>query len=524
MDTPIRCTLGITDDMLLDFRSYLLSPSQMERIQAHIGQCSACQARLVAFEASAHVPSSGSAQANSVITPSPPLELHAPPGRKISRSRSLYTWMARIFSILIVALIIGSTLVFLINKGVAHPATTTSTAPQVIHAGSLTWLRKSTPSGFPAIDLSATLPDHSDTSIVQGDSNTTYACQTSRDKLPSPHAWVTRNVGASLSIITPDNIPAGMGGCSILPDSNNAATVLISFYPTSDPQQPPPPSQWVTYASFDGGATWTKPAGINDGHMTGMLASSHGALYAIRTGYLPDGTLHTVLAMSSDHLRSWTPIDATLPETEPNPSYIHDSGKLFAMWVNPDTNEVLEETYAHSLWSTVNNGAHWTKIPFPVGVFTADPNGPLLTVGIPTTSARLTICGEFMSLQSVNETLLDCTTDDGNTWSARPSLAIPGSSWPLLSLVAIGRDGSIYAIGAAGRSSGPFPLAFYRLPPGATTTNDWKSLGTIPYSTHGAAYSVEPSGNIMAFQVFPSMTTTQGKTIVQPYYYVATYP
>ena len=94
-------------------------------------------------------------------------------------------------------------------------------------------------------------------------------------------------------------------------DANDAKALIVSFFPIVNRQQPALPNTWTTYASFDGGATWDKPVGLQDGNVTMTQASAHGRIYAIRGIAAPNGDLNTALYVSSDQMRSWTRIDAT---------------------------------------------------------------------------------------------------------------------------------------------------------------------------------------------------------------------
>ena len=138
--------------------------------------------------------------------------------------------------------------------------------------------------------------------------------------------------------------------------------------------------------------------------------------------------------------------------------------------------------------------------------------------GGPTTSADLTICGIF------TQTHLYCTSDDGKTWHETPSPVAADDSGGNLGLLSVGPDGSVYVVNSWDRSSQA--LAIFRLPPGATKAADWQRLGAIPHTPSICEGFCEafPSGQEMIFWLLPSVATTDGGTIVQPNYYIATYP
>ncbi|HEX5439445.1 MAG TPA: zf-HC2 domain-containing protein [Ktedonobacterales bacterium] len=542
-DTVLRCALGVGDRTLSDFRSDGLSEREMERLEEHVAECAACQARLDAFEAMAqalraqpepddharlwrNVRASIAAETVSASA-SPRQRRHAHTG---AHAHSTRFWATFGSVAAMVALSAGFVALFASRGG--WPAFGTrgqaTATPIVIHTSSLTWRQVVVPKGFPGVNQYSEdqTSSYDGPHITQNDGDTAYACQADKKYVTSPVVWATRDAGASWSVITPPNLPANSDGCRLTLDANAANTLIVSFYDMLGPAQPPLPDAWATYASFDGGATWTKPAGLNDGSVVSELASAGKRVYATRTTYTPDREAHTAFAVSNDQMNSWTPIDENLPETRPNTPDIHDTGKVFQVWVNPATSEALELTYAGSLWSTRDDGAHWSVIAFPNGVYTSSPHGPILIVGLPTTRNYLTICGAFTPIDDADaiNLHLECTTDNGRTWVDRAELDDYPINVPTLDVTAIGHDGTVFAAGFTGNDS-TNPLVFYQLPPGAKY---WHSLGTIPGSEHGAGYQVAPAGDHTVIWVFPGITTTSDstgeKTFTQPYYYVATYP
>ncbi len=445
------------------------------------------------------------------------------------RSHSAQLWTAFGSIAAVMALAVGFVAVFASHGGRPPVATKTAT-PIVIHSGSLTWRQVIVPQGFPSADQDQSNESATNTSatIAQSDGNTAYACQASKKKLPSPRVWATHDAGVSWSVITPTGLAENIGGCRLLIDSNAANTLIVSFYPVLSPQQPALPDQWVNYASFDGGATWTKPAGLNDGSNVDLLTSARGQVYATRTTYTPDGKAHTAFSVSSDQMQNWSQIDANLPETRPNPADIPDTGKVFEIWVNSVTGEAMALTYVGSLWSTRDNGAHWTKIAFPEGVYTDGSHAPTLMVGASTTSGFLTLCGTFTPIGSDSEQWLECTTNDGATWIKRPDLSTIGPGMANLIVSGMGADGSFYALRTDSANTGNGNQSFYRLPPQATSTADWQWLGEIPNSKYGFGSQIAPAGDHTVIWLFPGITTVRdssgSKTYTQPNYYVATYP
>ncbi|HEY7343124.1 MAG TPA: zf-HC2 domain-containing protein [Ktedonobacterales bacterium] len=543
-DTMLRCALGVGERTLSDFRSDGLGQREMARLRAHVAECPACQARLDAFEVMAqalraqpepddharlwrNVRASIAAETLSA-SGSARHRRHAHTGERVHSTRF---WAAFGSIAAVVALSVGFVALFVSRGGWPQFGVRGQATPIVIHSGSLTWRQVIVPKGFPSVDQYG--EEQSSTywgpNIAQSDGNIAYACQANKHKVSSPVVWATHDAGVSWGVITPPALPANTGGCRLTVDANDSNTLTVSFYPMLGSAQPALPDKWVTYASFDGGATWTKPAGLNDGSVAVTLASARGKTYAIRMTYAPDGLSQTVFFVSGDQMQRWSQIDANLPETQPNPSTNHETGVTFQIWVNSATGDVIDETYAGNLWSTPDDGAHWTKIAFPDGVYADKHHTPALTVGLIPSSGQLTICGDFTPVGADSQEWLACTTDDGKTWIRRPDLSTIGPGQTNLSVSGMGVDGSIYAVGLAPPANpADGNETLYRLPPDATSIADWQPLGEIPDSKHGSGYQVAPAGNHTAFWLFPGATTTSDntgkKTFTQLYYYVATYP
>jgi hypothetical protein len=533
-----RCTLGITDRTLSDFRSDGLSTKEMERLRAHVETCPACQQRLADYESLAealrrqqeldgHAALWQSVRASIAASEvaSGRARRRVRPAHASRRSHSPRFWAAFGSIAAVVALSIGFVALF-VSRGGWPPTASTTPTPRIIHSGSLTWRQVIVPKGFPDADQISKerFATNSPAQIAFTDGKTAYACQADKKRISLPVVWATHDAGKSWLVITPHDLPADTGGCRIILDANDPRRLIVSLYPVSIPKDVPLPSTWVTYATFDGGATWTKPAGLQQANVTYAQVSAGGKIYALRASVTANWPANVALYVSGDQMQSWTRIDEALPEKLPNGPEAQSADKIFQVWANPATGELLAITYVGSLWSTHDDGMHWTQIAYPEGIYSTDPHVPAIFTGVSTTSAQWPICGLFMSLGSDSEQWLECTTDDGKTWNKRPSHT--DSSLVDLTPLSIGADGSIYALG----SDGPPELTFavYRLPPDGATAADWQRLGTIPGSENGTGCGAFPSGDEMVFWAIPGVSTTSdnsgSQTFTQPYYYVATYP
>ncbi len=526
-DTMLRCALGVGDRTLSDFRSDGLSAREMERLRAHVAECPACQARLDAFEAMAqtlraqpepddHARLWRNVRANIAAEMMPVSARQRRHARAGSHSHSTRFWAAFGSIAAVVALSVGFIALFISRGGWPPAATKLHATPTANPSGSLTWRQVVTPQGFPEIHQSGNDTLNTWLAHAQSDGKTGYACQANKKYVTSPVVWATHDAGASWSVITPGDLPAATGGCRIIVDANNASSLIVSFYPVYGVGQIAPSDKWVTYASVDGGATWTKPAGLQGGNVTVMQAFAGGKTYALR-GSGENASIR--LYVSGDGMRTWRQIDATLPAAYRTRGGI-DGNDRVQFWVNGTTSDVILETASNQLWSTADDGAHWTEITFPNA--TSVDNVVSFVAGGPNTGAYPTICGIFN-----NPTQLYCTSDVGKTWKELASPLVDDDPGADVSLLGIGPDGSVYIVNSANRSNQR--LAIYRLPPGATKGSDWQRLGAVPENTPDGAFcqsvcSAFPSGHGMVFWLRPSTATTDSGTLVQPYYYVAMYP
>jgi len=363
--TMLRCALGVGDRTLSDFRSDGLTPEHMQHLRAHIAECPACQARLDAFEALAqalraqpepddHAQLWRNVRASITAETMPMLARNRRNIRAGAHAHSTRFWAAFGSIAAVLALAVGFVAVFASHGGRPPVATKTAT-PVIIHSGSLAWRQVTVPEGFPSNAQANESATNTIATIAQSDGDTAYACQASQRVLPAPRVWATHNAGASWLVITPNNLPANTGGCRLWIDANDSSVLVVAFFPILGPQQPALPDQWVNYATFDGGVTWTKPAGLQDGMVTELLASAHGKIYALRSSTLPNSIDR--IYVSRDHMQTWTSIDGGLPEVPASQSFTQAAGKSYWMWVNPQSGEVLVEIVAGTLWTTRDDGA-----------------------------------------------------------------------------------------------------------------------------------------------------------------------
>jgi hypothetical protein len=94
------------------------------------------------------------------------------------------------------------------------------------------------------------------------------------------------------------------------------------------------------------------------------MATRDGRTYAVLGVNAANGNGVTTLVASDDHLRTWRTLAGSLAPAA--------SGDLNyrGLWVNPATGTILvEPLFGGEVWSTADEGQHWTQLPWPtVGV------------------------------------------------------------------------------------------------------------------------------------------------------------
>lgn len=521
-----QCSLGVTERNLSDFRSNGLNAQEMARLRAHVRVCHACQARLGEFDAMARMlraqpePNNHAQLWQSVRATIASTTTVSSSQRQTKSSRRVLSpqFLARIGAIAaVVALCVGF-VALLVSHGGRSPIATQTATPVTVHSGDLTWKQVLLPHGMPDGEQTEGATTGSRIMIAPSDGKTAYACEGDRSKVSALTVWATHNAGASWSVITPHNLPSGANGCRLIVDESNANTIIASFYQIRQADQMPNPSQWVTYATFDGGATWSEPDGLQHGNVSYFQATAGDKIYSLRGIAAANGTVTIALYVSYDRMQSWKRIDQTLPLPD-----TRADGKAVTIHADSLTGELMVYTYDGALWVTNDAGAHWTHVRYPKNVWTTDPHRPGIWVGPPTTSAHLTVCGVFTPTQSVNVTQLACTTDNGATWKDRPSVlpgtvdVSPGTTAGSLGFIEVGADGGLYA---TGQGEDNVIYIFYLAPGGAS----WQRVGGIPDSKDGGEYVFGRSGAGVVIWTPPWYEQQGAKITVHGNVYAAIYP
>jgi hypothetical protein len=269
----------------------------------------------------------------------------------------------------------------------------------------------------------------SDLAVAPSDGETAYACAALGTQ-PNPRVIVTHTGGAFWAYIT--NIPATWGACARLTVDLLNPSVVVAEGDFGGPQE-------VTY---DGGRTW-QPLALPAQQEVAQFATVGNRMYALINVPSSDGSsLITVLAESTDHLRTWHEIDGTLR-----------NANLRQLWVNPGDGALMLRTYDTGLWTSTDDGATWMHIDVP-SVVPVD-----YAVQQPSAQQPWRLCGEYFASQNDSTLSLICTMDGGRAWYIPPTLAF----WQA---AGIANDGAILVYDRS--------FMIYRLPLGATR---WQKLG-----------------------------------------------
>lgn len=352
----------------------------------------------------------------------------------------------------------------------ATPTSTRIVLPTPIPTPALTVLQAT---GAPVAGLApswqhASLPvgfgmawHQSDLQVSASDGTTAYSCG-----VPSgaarPQVIVTHDGGASWTRVA--DVPNGWTECDAIGvDALDPSIVIASGGPpTSGEQQA---------VSVDGGATWRLTSATPQYSIV-ATATRGSRTYALLASSA-NNSVRLSLGVSDDHLRTWRAIDTTL-----------NTSDYRTFWLNPTNGALLVESWpgggAFQLWSSTDDGAHWSQILAPMA------NAGEFVARQPETAASWHVCGVVPAAGSSPVGSFVCTSDGGRTWAQEPLLVPGGAASYGESIAALPADGSLLAeVTEAGGS------ALYRLPAGETR---WQALGRAPSGSDGGA-TYAPTGS-----------------------------
>ena len=506
----MHCPARVAPATLAAWRDGALSATESAHVAAHVAACPACRAVLSTYDTLDDA-------LRRQPAPEPDERLwravqHGMHGTRRMRPASMSMPAQRLGGGLaalaaVVLLALGFAQV-LHSRAVAtvHTSATATTAPQ----GTSTPLPTAVPAS-PATNgprpswQQARLPvepltdqDILTYAVVPGHGESAYACHGTSDRSGATLTFYRTTDRAlhwaRLAQLTEPDVD--LADCAVQVDAMDGNRVLVQ----ASGQNMQTLKEVVWYElSEDSGATWNR---VDASVRIEGLATWSGRSYALRPEVNDQQIVNFRLAVSTDHLHSWQPLDQPLVGRYQGVSnfWISPSGELLAevtTWTGappsptPVTLPVVSRSVRVVLWHSTDGGAHWE--PFPAPVMTSDEALPPIVVEQPTADQPWHICAQYQTQPSTAASLA-CTFDGGRTWSARPLLCIAAPCRqisPVDPLSSVASDGSvIWMSGAPGSDS---LLGLYRLPRGSTT---WHYLGPIAGS-NAFFFAPTPNGGLL---------------------------
>lgn len=370
-------------------------------------------------------------------------------------------------------------------------------------AGRATARAHQTPPPIPALSWQqAVLPYRPDSALdifwfavvaVQGES--AYACHATSDETQATlQIYRTTDRALHWTALTQFTEPSFLvSTCIVEVDALDRMRVLVEVNGWQGPGR-----QSVIWdeLSEDGGATWTRLDTSTTPTTTYGLTTVHGKTYALRQEQTGIPHPKQRLFVSVDHLHTWQPVDQALasPLAEAGPFWLSADGELLAQVT---TSTLLTPTSSSragalsvnsALWRSTDGGAHWSLFPAPPTLH--DKQIPRYVVGVPHAGQPWQVCIRY-ELEDPAGASMDCTFDNGKTWSVRLLLCIAAPCTRLGVDYTMASDGAVLTMSLAEGSTTIHGL--YRLPKGATT---WQYLGPIP-GGGGYFFAETPKGGIL---------------------------
>ena len=202
------------------------------------------------------------------------------------------------------------------------------------------------------------------------------------------------------------------------------------------------------------------------------------------------------LSVSTDHLRSWQPIDSGLIAVGQSVTHfwIHSDGQLLAE-VTPTAQNAQGNVFptSYTLWTSHDSGAHWQHLPLPTITGNEPYHGFIAQQS--TSPGPWRICADYAANEHESIGSIVCTFDSGRTWTVRRTLCVqnPCTVNPSNTMIeidgALTSDNSILVGALAPGSNDHFGL--YRLPP---DSSQWQYLGPM---TGGIFYIASARGGVL---------------------------
>lgn len=504
-DAPSQpvCPLGVSDRTLSALRDGVMRQSEAARLAAHVEGCSACGARLSAFDDLATLlrserspePDERLWRAIATAAATSPVRASLP---RIWRSRfagvgpSRPAWgtLSALAAVLLLTVgfvaLLGQRLPSSLVKPPGITRTPTLT-PTFTPAPTATPRPTATPDLLPASPLvwqpvdGPALGQFVESVVFANDGRSGYACTVGNDAQGGVmEIWHTFDRGAHwipARVVPPD---PSYNGCELVVDAADPSVAALAWAPRANQGD-----DTGLMTTVDGGVTWQAVAEQSLTQID-QLDSRGGVIYAVRETVSGGNSLEYHLWASDDRMRSWHQVDHGLP------AYVQ------GFWLQPDGSSILlvvsrgPTVIPTRLWSSPDGGATWQQLEVPAAlpddyrpVRLANPIGYANGIVARSLQGQFHICVSNFTAQSGQSPDVTCSNDGGVTWHARALAfldAAPGDAGSA-NLVGITNDGTLLAAGFG---------TLYRL---SATANRWQSLGPLPRI--GVTYHPSPDAGIL---------------------------
>jgi photosystem II stability/assembly factor-like uncharacterized protein len=333
----------------------------------------------------------------------------------------------------------------------------------VVQRGELAWRRVTLPPGVVLTNgEGVTMTNGSGTPIISGavknsptpnatlqvtpaNGNIAYICQLTGEA--DPRVWRTTDAGQHWIALPDLPVSGAFDYCYLKFDANNPLTVIANLAR----DQRDNASHLSVFALFDGATHWQS---LDPSQSVQLVASWRNIYYG--TGNLnpkapttpdpngkPQDQPQQHIYESTDQMRTWHELnDATLiAENLASAEKTTGFGLIgaLALWVQPNTGEMLAQTTDGVLWRSGDHGQHWERILLPslppASELTPTPGEMLWDHGAtdaiafvqqPTGNKPFTLCALVLDQTTIayNVAPFYCSTDSGQSWTRRPRTAV----------------------------------------------------------------------------------------------------
>ncbi|HEY1389954.1 MAG TPA: hypothetical protein VGF38_15555 [Ktedonobacterales bacterium] len=337
----------------------------------------------------------------------------------------------------------------------------------VIQRGELAWRRVTLPPGVVLTNgEGVTMTNGSGTPIISGavknaptpnatlqvspaNGNIAYICQMAGQG--NPRIWRTTDAGQHWSPLPDLPVSGAFDNCNLNFDENNPLTVIARLVR----DQRDNASHLSIFALFDGAAHWQS---LDPRNLVQLVASWRNTYYGIgnldpsaptisdpngKPQDQPQDQPQERIYESTDQMRTWhelnnAPLIAEDIATATQTKMTRPNGAL-NLWVQPNTGEMLTQTFDGVLWRSVDHGQTWARILLPslppASELTPPPgellwdHGPTDAIAIvqrPTGNKPFTLCAMVFDQTTItfNVAPFYCSTDSGQSWIRRPRTAV----------------------------------------------------------------------------------------------------